>query len=55
MTESPCVKKCELDMTRRTCTGCKRTVQEIVDWSSYNDEQRKAVLIRIDDAESAEQ
>lgn len=40
---SPCVKKCNLDH-KQFCTGCKRHVMEIAQWTHYTDAQRKQIL-----------
>lgn len=49
MTEvaSPCVKQCKLDDSRRYCTGCLRTLDEITGWSSASNVQKQAALDRI--------
>lgn len=44
---SPCVKRCELDAGRQHCVGCGRTVQEIARWASMGDDDRQAVLARL--------
>lgn len=37
--DSPCIDICTLD-ARNVCVGCKRTLQEIIDWSAMSaDEQ----------------
>lgn len=46
--ESPCRKLCALDPVTRTCTGCLRTLDEIARWGRMNDEDKRAVLRRID-------
>ncbi|MFD1105474.1 DUF1289 domain-containing protein [Sphingobium olei] len=47
--ETPCRNLCALDATRRTCTGCGRTIDEIVHWRSMTDAQRAAVMKRVRD------
>jgi len=44
--ESPCVDICELD-SDFVCIGCGRTIDEVLKWPEYTDEQKKAVLDRI--------
>jgi len=46
MTEvaSPCIKQCKLDDSRRYCTGCLRTLDEITGWSSASNAQKQAAL-----------
>jgi len=46
MVPSPCIKKCILDKGE-VCTGCFRTLFEIVKWSYYSDEEKQSVLDRI--------
>jgi len=45
-TSSPCVDICELD-SDFVCIGCGRTIDEVLKWPKYTDEQKKAVLDRI--------
>jgi predicted Fe-S protein YdhL (DUF1289 family) len=41
--KSPCKGVCTLDMKGK-CVGCFRTLDEIANWCSYTDEERKKVL-----------
>jgi uncharacterized protein len=41
---SPCVRQCGMDADRRYCTGCARTLDEIVNWSKMSPDQRDAVM-----------
>ncbi len=43
MTESPCVKICELD-AHDVCVGCGRTRGEIAGWTSMSDAQKAKVV-----------
>jgi hypothetical protein len=43
---SPCINICKLD-SDFVCIGCGRTIDEVLKWSEYADEQKKAVLDRI--------
>jgi len=45
-TSSPCVDICTLD-SDFVCIGCGRTIDEVLKWSEYTDEQKKAVLDRL--------
>ncbi|WP_076605616.1 DUF1289 domain-containing protein [Sphingobium sp. ba1] len=47
--ETPCRNLCALDAARATCTGCGRTIDEIVHWRSLTDAQRAAVMTRVRD------
>lgn len=46
MIESPCIKICRLDVNK-ICIGCKRTGEEIAEWSKLSDTQKQQVLDRI--------
>lgn len=39
---TPCIKVCKLLNNR--CTGCKRTLDEIRDWSRYDDGKRIKIM-----------
>ncbi|WP_367991182.1 DUF1289 domain-containing protein [Spiribacter pallidus] len=43
---SPCVDVCESD-SDFVCIGCRRTIEEVLKWPEYTDEQKKAVLDRL--------
>ncbi|HEY0288355.1 MAG TPA: DUF1289 domain-containing protein [Pseudomonas sp.] len=45
---SPCISVCRLD-EQKVCTGCYRHVEDIRQWRSATDEQRRAIV-----AEAAE-
>ena len=44
--DTPCIGVCTLTKDGSQCTGCTRTVSEIASWTSYTDEQRKAIMDR---------
>ena len=44
--ESPCIALCKLTEDD-TCAGCKRTIDEIVNWRTYTDIEKNAVFARI--------
>lgn len=44
---SPCVDDCRLDATGETCSGCRRTMDEISAWSTMTPVQHAAVLLRL--------
>ncbi|WP_188065257.1 DUF1289 domain-containing protein [Sphingobium sp. KCTC 72723] len=46
---TPCRNLCQLDAARATCTGCGRTIDEIVHWRSMGDAARAAVMTRVQD------
>jgi predicted Fe-S protein YdhL (DUF1289 family) len=41
---SPCVDICTLDHSRNVCTGCLRTIDEIVAWGGYSDDERRRIM-----------
>ena len=41
--QSPCIKLCHRD-SNGLCFGCRRTGEEIGKWSSYTNEERKAII-----------
>lgn len=47
---SPCVASCKLT-EEDICIGCKRTIEEIINWRSYTDNQKKAVFTRLENLE----
>ena len=47
MVKSPCIDICTIDYKAGVCTGCNRTLEEITNWSSINDEQKKKILQKI--------
>ncbi|MFT4025932.1 MAG: DUF1289 domain-containing protein [Novosphingobium sp.] len=42
--ESPCTGVCRLDPQGEFCLGCKRTLDEIADWSMLGNAEKRAVL-----------
>lgn len=41
---SPCTSVCTLDPARGYCVGCLRTLDEIVAWSTLDDDARRAIV-----------
>ena len=52
MINSPCVARCGLN-DDDYCMGCHRHVDEIVAWSKLNDEQKLAILAKLDERKKA--
>lgn len=44
--ESPCKALCKLT-DDDICAGCKRTIEEIINWRTYNENQKQAVFARL--------
>lgn len=47
MVESPCINVCKLNVTREYCIGCKRTLEELRNWSSMTEQQKLAIVERV--------
>ena len=45
--ESPCVKVCVIHPTERLCTGCLRSIDEIMAWSKLSAEARSPVMAEL--------
>jgi len=41
---TPCVGRCSHNVGDILCRGCKRTIEEVRDWNTYTDEQKRAVM-----------
>lgn len=44
--KSPCIKICRQD-SNGVCFGCRRTTEEIGNWSLYNNKEKKEILKKI--------
>jgi len=47
MIDSPCTDICTTDLESGLCIGCGRTTQEIENWVSYTDSEKRQVLVKI--------
>ena len=47
MTESPCINVCTLDPSGKVCLGCFRTLDEIGNWPSMAERERREVAGRL--------
>ena len=45
--ESPCINVCVIHPASRLCTGCLRTIDEIMEWSSMTPDARGAVMAEL--------
>ncbi|MBI4291919.1 MAG: DUF1289 domain-containing protein [Betaproteobacteria bacterium] len=41
---SPCINVCRMDPVTGLCEGCYRTLDEIAEWSSLGESEKRAVL-----------
>jgi predicted Fe-S protein YdhL (DUF1289 family) len=48
---SPCVSLCKMDLERRYCMGCMRTIPEIVAWGKADDDYKRAVWAQLRERE----
>ena len=48
--ESPCISVCRYD--NEVCAGCGRTVDEVVGWYDMSDDEKQAVLNRLEKKEN---
>lgn len=47
--QSPCTNQCFVPPGTNLCTGCFRTVNEIIDWINLTEEERVEVLKKLDE------
>jgi predicted Fe-S protein YdhL (DUF1289 family) len=40
---TPCVQVCTINK-QNVCTGCKRTIKEITNWTKYSPSKRKQIM-----------
>lgn len=45
---TPCIGVCSTGIGDAVCRGCKRFSHEVIAWNSYTQDERRAVLQRID-------
>lgn len=41
---SPCNKKCIMDPVTHYCRGCLRTIDEIIQWTQYSQQERDQII-----------
>lgn len=46
---TPCIRVCVVDERTGLCEGCGRTLEEIARWGFYSEEERLAVMERLDE------
>ena len=47
MVKSPCIDVCKIDYKSGYCIGCNRTIEEITNWGSFNDSQKKKNVTKV--------
>ena len=45
--KSPCNSVCRIDPRTGWCEGCRRTLDEIAEWSVLDDDAKRAVLAQL--------
>ncbi len=45
--KSPCTDDCVFDHEIGRCMGCQRTLDEVIDWSSFDDAKKIQILVRL--------
>lgn len=50
---SPCIGVCQLDPANNLCRGCGRTIAEIAAWPDLADDERRAILARLEASRKA--
>lgn len=46
--KTPCIGLCSTVFGDRVCRGCKRFHHEIVNWNAYNEDEKRAVWLRLE-------
>ncbi len=46
---TPCIGVCSTGIGDTVCRGCKRFSHEVINWNAYSQDERRAVLARIDE------
>jgi predicted Fe-S protein YdhL (DUF1289 family) len=44
---TPCINICKLDPNSLKCIGCKRTAEQIQNWSKLTDQERQEIITRL--------
>lgn len=45
---TPCIGICSTALGDEVCRGCKRFAQEVIDWNGYSNDERLAILDRLE-------
>lgn len=43
MIQSPCIQLCKLDKSGKVCISCWRTIDEIIQWGDFSEDQKRKV------------
>ena len=47
--QSPCIMICEVSEQHKICEGCGRTDEEIAQWLTYTDNEKKVIINTLED------
>lgn len=50
---SPCVQLCVMDRRSGYCRGCARTLDEIIQWVEFSEEERKQIMQQLESRKKA--
>ena len=45
--KSPCIEKCQLDVSGKFCLGCLRYLNEISGWERFSEEKKRIIIDNI--------
>jgi len=51
---SPCISICQMEETTGLCTGCQRTIEEIIDWSVAPEAKKRQIWLAINERRAAQ-
>lgn len=46
---SPCIGVCRMSPQTELCEGCFRTIEEIIEWRDYSEQEKREVFARTKD------
>ncbi|WP_251359842.1 DUF1289 domain-containing protein [Kangiella sp. TOML190] len=46
-TDSPCIGTCSTVLGDEVCRGCGRTFEEVLNWHTFSDDEKKAINLRL--------
>ena len=44
---TPCAGRCSHNVGDEICRGCGRTVEEVRDWNTYSDDEKRAIMAQL--------
>jgi predicted Fe-S protein YdhL (DUF1289 family) len=46
---TPCIGRCSHNVGGDICRGCGRSVEQVRDWNTYTEEQKLAIMRRLEE------